>query len=139
MEKRIIPSIGKSCIRRPVKRWRFLWKMKNFRHLKQISKENIFSRESNSRIANVRLSVRLSQKPLSLSELLLSAIEPINHQAYYHHAYQPLSLSTIEPINHRAYRPSSLLTLALLSRLLSLSACFESFPYHYFKNLMYNT
>ena len=31
---------------------------------------------------SVRLSVRLSQKPLSLSELLLSTIEPIDHQAY---------------------------------------------------------
>ena len=43
----------------------------------------VFSRESDSRIANVRLSVCLSvclsQKPLSLSELLLLAIEPINH------------------------------------------------------------
>ena len=63
---------------------------------------------------SVRLSVRLSQKPLSLSELLLSTIEPIDHQAYQpsslltikpidHQAYQPSSLSTIEPINHRAY------------------------------------
>ena len=47
---------------------------------------------------SVCLSVRPSQKPLSLSELLLSAIEPIDHRAN-----QPLSLSTIQPINHRAY------------------------------------
>ena len=82
----------------------------------------IFSRESDSRIANVRLSVclsvRLSQKPLSLSELLLSSIKPICHWAY-----QPSSQSTIEPINHRAYQLSSLLTSGLLSQLLSLSAC----------------
>ena len=39
-------------------------------------------------------SVRQSQKPLSLSELLLSTIEPIDHQAY-----QPSSPLTIEPID----------------------------------------
>ena len=39
--------------------------------------------------------------------------------------YWPSSLSAIKPINHRAYRPSSLSTLALLSRLLSLSACLD--------------
>ena len=55
---------------------------------------NIFSRESDSRIANVRLSLRLLQKPLSLPKLLLSTIKPIDHQAY-----QPLSLLTIKPIN----------------------------------------
>ena len=48
----------------------------------------------------------------------LSTIEPI-----YHRAYRPSSLSNIEPINHRAYQPASLSTSALLSRLLSLSAC----------------
>ena len=42
----------------------------------------IFSRKSDSRIANVRLSVRPSQKPLSLSESLLLTIEPIDHQIY---------------------------------------------------------
>ena len=31
---------------------------------------------------SIRLSVRQSQKPLSLSETLLSTIQPINHQAY---------------------------------------------------------
>ena len=78
----------------------------------------IFSSESDYRIANVRL----SQKPLSLSELLLSTIEPINHNAYWplslstiklinHWAYWPLSLLTIEPINHLAYWPPSLLTI----------------------------
>ena len=41
-----------------------------------------------------RPSVCLSQKPLSLSELLVSTIKPIGHRAY-----QPLSLSTIKPIN----------------------------------------
>ena len=60
-----------------------------------------FSRESDSRIANVRPSVgpsvRLSQKPLRLSELLLLTIEPIGHRAYW-----PLSLSAIEPIDHQA-------------------------------------
>ena len=39
----------------------------------------LFSRESNSRIANVRLSVCLSVCYKNLSELLLSAIEPIDH------------------------------------------------------------
>ena len=66
------------------------------------------SRESDSTIANVRLSVRQSQKPLSLSEMLLSAIEPIDHRAY-----RPSSLLTIK----------SLLTSGLLSRLLNLLAC----------------
>ena len=74
------------------------------------------------------------QKPLSLSESVLSTIKPIDHRAY-----QPLSLMSIEPIDHRAYWPSILLTIkpmdhwvyrssslsasGLLSRLLSLSAC----------------
>ena len=49
------------------------------------------------------LSVRpSSQKPLSLSELLLSTIEPINHRAYW-----PLSLSTIKPIDYQAYQQST--------------------------------
>ena len=71
----------------------------------------------------------------SLSELLLSAIEPINHWAYWplsiepidhqvyqlsslssiepinHQAYQALILSTIDPIDHWSYRPSSLSTI----------------------------
>ena len=88
---------------------------------------------------SICLSIRLSQKPLSISELLLSAIEPIDHQAYWpsslstiepidHRAYRLSSLLTIKPIDHRAYRPSSLTTSGLLSWLLSLSACF------FFKN-----
>ena len=48
---------------------------------------------------SVRLSVRQSQKPLSLSELLLLTIEPIDHLAYW-----PSSLSTIDLINH-CYEP----------------------------------
>ena len=38
----------------------------------------IFSHESDSRIANVCLSVRPSQKPLGLSKSSLSAIKPIS-------------------------------------------------------------
>ena len=96
----------------------------------------IFSRESNSTIANVRLSVCLSviKTPQSLRiapiyhwvyrPLSLSTIEPINHQAYL-----KSSLLTIKPIDYWAYQPLSLMTLVLLSRLLSLSACFfEGFP-----------
>ena len=60
----------------------------------------------------------------------LMTINPFNHQAYHllslstikpinHQAYRPLILSTIEPMNHLAYWSSG-----LLSRLLSLSACF---------------
>ena len=70
-------------------------------------------------------SVRLSQKPLSLSELLQSTIkpiEPIDHQAYRpsnlstiksidHRIYRPSNLSTIEPIDHQAYQPPSLSTI----------------------------
>ena len=44
---------------------------------------------------SVCLYVRPSQKPLSLSELLLSTTETIDHRGY-----QPLSLSTIKPIDH---------------------------------------
>ena len=62
--------------------------------------------------------------PLASSSL--STIEPIDHRAY-----QPSTPSTnisidhqAYPISHRAHWASSLLTLALLSRLLSLSACF---------------
>ena len=71
----------------------------------------IFSRNSNSRIANVRLSVCQSITKTSFSELLLwplslSTIEPIDHWTY-----QPLNLSTIEPINHWAYQPLSLSTI----------------------------
>ena len=86
----------------------------------------LFSRKSNSRIANVRLSVCLSVCYKNLSELLLSAIEPIDHWAYWlsslltikpidHWAYWPLSLLTIEPIDHQAYIPSSLLTIRLIN------------------------
>ena len=55
---------------------------------------------------SIRQSVRQSQKPLGLSESLLSTIEPINHQAYW-----PSSLLTIEPIDYWAYWPSSLSTI----------------------------
>ena len=67
----------------------------------------IFSRNSNSRIANVRLSVCQSITKTSFSELLL----------------WPLSLSTIEPIDHWTYQPLSLSTSGLLLWLLSLLAC----------------
>ena len=137
----------------------------------------VSSCKSNSRIANVPLSVCPSvcqsvtktPQPIRIAPnnhqayqpLSLSTIEPIDHQAYRpsslstiepikHQAYQASSLSTIEPINHRASWPSSLSTiipfdhqaypikwsyqqssplatslstLVLLSRLLSLSAC----------------
>ena len=49
----------------------------------------IFSRESNSRISNVRLSVHL-KNPLASQKC----------------SYRPSSLSTIEPINHQAYHQS---------------------------------
>ena len=66
--------------------------------------------------------IYLLPKPLSLSELLLSTIELIDHQAYWlsslspikpinHRAHQPMSLLTIKPINHRAYWQSSLLII----------------------------
>ena len=79
---------------------------------------------------SVCLSVRVLPKSLRLSELLLSTIETIDHQAY-----QPSSLSTIEPIDHQAYQPSSLLTFKPINhwaywpllRLLSFLACFGVF------------
>ena len=94
----------------------------------------LFSLKSDSRIQNVCLTVCPSQEPLSLSELLLSTIEPIDHRAYQpsnlltiepinHQTYWPSSLLTIKPINHWAHWPLSLLTSGLLSQLLSLSAC----------------
>ena len=57
-------------------------------------KSLLFSREGDSTIANVRLSVRQSvtKTPQPLR------IGPIDHQAY-----RPSSLSTIEPIDHQAY------------------------------------
>ena len=64
-----------------------------------------FSCESDSRIANVRLSVCLS---VTKTPQLLR-IAPIDHQAYW--AYWPSSLSTIESINHQIYRPSNLSTI----------------------------
>ena len=51
--------------------------------------------ESDSGIANVRLSVNLSQEPLSLSESCLSPLVPTGHQAY-----QPSSHSAIVPISN---------------------------------------
>ena len=59
--------------------------------------------------------------------LILSTIKPINHRVY-----RPLSLLTIKPIDHQAYRPSSLSTSGLLSRLLSLSACFKTLAWFLF-------
>ena len=47
----------------------------------------VFSLENDFTSANVCLSVCLKSKPLSLSELLLSNIEAIDHQAY-----EPLGL-----------------------------------------------
>ena len=60
-----------------------------FHHVMTITNLDIivFSRESDSTIANVRLSVCLSQKPLSISESLLLTLDPIDHRAY-----QPFSL-----------------------------------------------
>ena len=75
-----------------------LWKKNRIEETLALTVIKIFSRESESTIANVCPSVSLSPKPLSLSELLLSTIEPINHQAY-----QPLSLSTIKPIDCQAH------------------------------------
>ena len=74
----------------------------------------IFSCKSDSRIANVRLSVRQSvshQNPSasqnwSYQPLSPLTMEPINHQAHWQS-----SLSTIKPIDHQAYWPSSLLTI----------------------------
>ena len=99
-----------------------------------IRKNYICSSKSNSRIADVRLSVHLSvtktPQPLRIAPInhraygpsSQSTIKPIDHQAYQpsslstiepvnHQAYQPLSLLTIEPIDHRAYQPSSLTTI----------------------------
>ena len=93
----------------------------------------VFSGKSDSRIANVHLSVCLSitvtPLPLRIAPIIhraylplsLSTIEPIDHRAY-----RPSSLSTIEPIKHRTYQPSSLSTIKpsnLWYRLLSLLAC----------------
>ena len=55
------------------------------------------------------------------SQLTLKPIESINHQAY-----RPSILSTIKPMDHWAHWPTSLLTYGLLSRLLSLSACWKT-------------
>ena len=76
----------------------------------------IFSRKSNSRIANVCLSVCTSvchrnpkaSQNCSYWPLSLLTIKPFDHRAY-----PPSSLLTIKPFNHQAqaYRPSSLLTI----------------------------
>ena len=67
--------------------------------LRIIPTKSIFSRESDSRIANVRLSVRQSPKPLSLYESCLSAkSQPISH-----HANQPSYQSAIVPLSHHAH------------------------------------
>ena len=78
----------------------------------------IFTSESDSRIANVRLSVRpsvsLSQKLLSLSESSLSAIMPIYWSLRYLSAIMPISYhanqppcppSTIRPISDYSCQP----------------------------------
>ena len=61
---------------------------------------DLFSRKSDSTIANVRLSVchknPSDSQNCSYQPSSLSPIEPINHRAY-----RPSSLSTIEPIDHR--------------------------------------
>ena len=95
----------------------FFVKFRNMRTRKTDQITNIFTFG--------RVTKRFSQKPLSLSESLLSTIEPIEHQVY-----QPSSLLTIEPNDHQAYRPSSLLTIkpilltsGLLLQLISLPAC----------------
>ena len=96
--------------------------------------QSIFSRESDSTIANVRLSVCLSvchrnpsaSQNRSYRPSSLSTIKPIDHQAYRssslstiepidHWAYRPLSLSTIKLIDHQAYLPSSLRPSSLLT------------------------
>ena len=67
----------------------FFVKFRNMRTRKTDQITNIFTFG--------RVTKRFSQKPLSLSESLLSTIEPIEHQVY-----QPSSLLTIEPIDHQA-------------------------------------
>ena len=80
-----------------------------------ILNSKIFSRECNSRMANVRLSVSLSvtKTPHPLR------IVHISHNATQSPCPPPLGITTI---GHHAYQPScpySLLTYALLSQLLS--------------------
>ena len=102
--------------------------------------------------ANMPVSHHLPLKNHAHQPSYLKAIMPISHlpppfsqyankpsSAYKNYAYQPSCNPSmmpichnppprlIEPINHWAYQPSSLLTLALLSRLLSLSACLVTF------------
>ena len=60
---------------------------------------------------SVCLSVCPLQKPLSLTESLLSSIKPINHQAYRPSCLLTIKPINIEPINHQAHQPSSLLTI----------------------------
>ena len=64
----------------------------------------VFSHKSNSRIANVSLSIwnqnpSASKNHAHQPNLSISAIKPINNRAY-----QPLNLLTIEPIDHWAYQ-----------------------------------
>ena len=66
----------------------------------------VSSCKSNSRIANVPLSVCPS-----VCQSVTKTPQPIRIAPNNHQAYQPLSLSTIEPIDHQAYRPSSLSTI----------------------------
>ena len=98
-----------------------------------LRKKMFFSCESDSRIANIRLSVHhKTPQPLRIASIdhqayqpsSLSIIKIINHWAYQpsnllpiesidHWAYWPgqLALSTIELIDHQAYWPSSLSTI----------------------------
>ena len=110
--------------------------------------DEVFSRESDSRIANVRLSVcpsvRLSvwNQTIRIADFTASMILISAYHAYWpsyqstimlidHWAYQPSSLSTNRPINHRAYWPSSISTIMPIDhqayQQLSLSAIRTSF------------
>ena len=85
----------------------------------------IFSRESDSTIANVRPSVCLSvtKTPQPLR------ITPTNHRGY-----RPSSLLTVKPIDHQAYWPSS----PLIIKPINLSSSFATFkPFGLFKNFTY--
>ena len=64
----------------------------------KIQYQIVFSRKSDSTIANVCLSVTETTQPLRIA--------PIDHWTYW-----PSSLLTIKPINHWAYWPLSLSTI----------------------------
>ena len=71
--------------------------------LRLFSKAPVFSRESDSIIANVRLSVSPSVC-LSVCLSVTKTPQPLRFAPINHQAYQPLSLSTIDPSDHQAYR-----------------------------------